>query len=68
MCMISGVLKRGSGDIRIKGRSVLDVSPNKHPVNMVFQHLALFPMMNLADNIGCGLRRIHLDGHLRLHR
>jgi spermidine/putrescine transport system ATP-binding protein len=36
---------------------VLDVAPNKRPVNMVFQHLALFPMMNIADNIGYGLRR-----------
>jgi spermidine/putrescine transport system ATP-binding protein len=68
MCMIAGVLKRISGDICIKGRSVLDVPPNKRPVNLVFQHLALFPMMSLADNIGYGLRRIHLDGHLRLHR
>jgi len=33
------------------------VEPNKRPVNMVFQHLALFPMMNVADNIAFGLRR-----------
>jgi spermidine/putrescine transport system ATP-binding protein len=57
MRMIAGFLEPTSGDIRIKGRSVLDVPPNKRPVNMVFQHLALFPMMNIADNIGYGLRR-----------
>ena len=57
MRMIAGFLELSSGDIRIKGRSVLDVPPNKRPVNMVFQHLALFPMMNIADNIGYGLRR-----------
>ena len=57
MRMIAGFLEPSSGDIRIKGRSVLDVPPNKRPVNMVFQHLALFPMMNIADNIGYGLRR-----------
>ncbi|MET1411781.1 ABC transporter ATP-binding protein [Roseibium sp. HPY-6] len=57
MRMIAGFLEPTSGDILIKGRSVLDVPPNKRPVNMVFQHLALFPMMNIADNIGYGLRR-----------
>ena len=57
MRMIAGFLDPTSGDIRIKGGSVLDVPPNRRPVNMVFQHLALFPMMTIADNIGYGLRR-----------
>jgi spermidine/putrescine transport system ATP-binding protein len=60
MRMIAGFLAPTSGDILIKGKSVLDVAPNKRPVNMVFQHLALFPMMNVADNIGYGLRRAGL--------
>lgn len=57
MRMIAGFLDPTSGDITIKGKSVLNVPPNKRPVNMVFQHLALFPMMNIAENIGYGLRR-----------
>ncbi|MBR9651301.1 ABC transporter ATP-binding protein [Thalassovita aquimarina] len=57
MRMVAGFIDPTSGDIRIKGRSVLDTPPNKRPVNMVFQHLALFPMMNIAENIGYGLRR-----------
>ncbi|WP_027262460.1 ABC transporter ATP-binding protein [Sedimentitalea nanhaiensis] len=57
MRMVAGFLEPTSGDIRIKGKSMLNVPPNKRPVNMVFQHLALFPMMNIADNIGYGLRR-----------
>ncbi|SFC23947.1 ABC transporter ATP-binding protein [Tropicimonas isoalkanivorans] len=57
MRMIAGFLEPTSGDILIRGKSVLDTPPNKRPVNMVFQHLALFPMMNIADNIGYGLRR-----------
>lgn len=57
MRMIAGFLEPSSGDIAIRGRSVLDVPPNKRPVNMVFQHLALFPMMNIEANIGYGLRR-----------
>ena len=57
MRMVAGFLEPTSGDIRIRGASVLDTPPNKRPVNMVFQHLALFPMMNIAENIGYGLRR-----------
>ena len=57
MRMIAGFLEPTSGDILIRGRSVLDTPPNKRPVNMVFQHLALFPMMNIEGNIGYGLRR-----------
>jgi len=57
MRMIAGFLEPTAGDIMIKGNSVLGVPPNKRAVNMVFQHLALFPMMNVADNIGYGLRR-----------
>lgn len=61
MRMIAGFLEPTSGDIQIKGKSVLKVPPNKRPVNMVFQHLALFPMMNISSNIGYGLRRAGLQ-------
>lgn len=60
MRMIAGFLEPSGGNILIKGHSMLNVPPNKRPVNMVFQHLALFPMMNVADNIGYGLRRAGL--------
>lgn len=56
MRMIAGFEAPSSGDIRIKGRSVLSVPPNRRNVKMVFQHLALFPMMNVHDNIAYGLR------------
>ena len=56
MRMIAGFEDPSSGDIRIKGRSVVDVPPNKRNVKMVFQHLALFPMMNVYENIAYGLR------------
>ena len=55
--MLAGFLEPGGGAIDIKGRSMLGVPPNKRPVNMVFQHLALFPMMNVYENIAYGLRR-----------
>jgi spermidine/putrescine transport system ATP-binding protein len=55
--MIAGFGEPTSGDILIKGSSVVRTAPNKRPVNMVFQHLALFPMMTVAENIAYGLRR-----------
>jgi spermidine/putrescine transport system ATP-binding protein len=55
--MIAGFQAPDSGDIVIGGRPMNDVPPNKRPVNMVFQHLALFPMMSVGDNVGYGLVR-----------
>lgn len=54
--MIAGFEQPDSGEIRIKGKSVLNTAPNKRNVKMVFQHLALFPMMNVFENIAYGLR------------
>jgi len=56
MRMICGFEEPTSGDIRIKGNSVVSLAPNRRSVKMVFQHLALFPMMNVGENIAYGLR------------
>ncbi|MDW3204258.1 MAG: ABC transporter ATP-binding protein [Alphaproteobacteria bacterium] len=56
MRMIAGFETPSAGDIRIKGRSVVSLAPNRRNVKMVFQHLALFPMMNVYENIAYGLR------------
>jgi len=55
--MVAGFIEPDAGDIVIKGVSMRGVPPNKRPVNMVFQHLALFPMMNVGENIAYGLER-----------
>jgi spermidine/putrescine transport system ATP-binding protein len=55
--MIAGFQSPDSGDIEIGGKSMNGVLPNRRPVNMVFQHLALFPMMSVGDNVGYGLAR-----------
>ena len=55
--MIAGFEEPTSGSIVIGGRSMLGVPPNRRPVNLVFQHLALFPMMDVAENIAFGLKR-----------
>lgn len=55
--MIAGFLQPTTGSVEIGGKNMLGVEPNKRPVNLVFQNLALFPMMNVYDNIAFGLRR-----------
>lgn len=55
--MIAGFQAPSGGDLLIKGKSMLDVPPNRRPVSMVFQHLALFPMMSIGANVGFGLRQ-----------
>lgn len=54
--MISGFEKPTSGEIYIKGELMTDVPPFKRPTNLVFQHLALFPHLNVYDNISYGLK------------
>ncbi|MGS5089317.1 ABC transporter ATP-binding protein [Hydrogenophaga sp. A37] len=60
--MIAGFIAPDAGDLRIKGVSMNGVPPNRRPVNMVFQHLALFPMMNVGENIAYGLERRGVKG------
>ncbi len=55
--MIAGFQQPDSGEIRIGGASMNGVPPNRRPVNMVFQHLALFPMMSVGENVAYGLTR-----------
>jgi spermidine/putrescine transport system ATP-binding protein len=55
--MIAGFIQPDRGEIAIGGRNMARVAPNRRPVNMVFQHLALFPMMSVAQNVAFGLAR-----------
>ena len=55
--MIAGFIQPDAGEVRIGSKSMNGVPPNRRPVNMVFQHLALFPMMNVGDNVAYGLTR-----------
>jgi spermidine/putrescine transport system ATP-binding protein len=55
--MIAGFLEPTKGRIDIRGKDMAGVVPNRRPVNLIFQHLALFPMMNVAQNISFGLER-----------
>ena len=52
---ISGFLEPTDGKVRIGGRDMAGIGPNKRPTALIFQNLALFPLMSVADNIGFGL-------------
>ncbi|MFW5489745.1 MAG: spermidine/putrescine ABC transporter ATP-binding protein PotA [Desulfovibrio sp.] len=55
--LIAGFEAPTSGEIYLNGRNVTDLPPNKREVNTVFQSYALFPHMNVYDNVAFGLRR-----------
>ncbi|HET6158575.1 MAG TPA: ABC transporter ATP-binding protein [Dongiaceae bacterium] len=55
--LIAGFEQPDQGEVAIGGRSMVGVPAYRRPVNMVFQHYALFPHMNVADNVGYGLRQ-----------
>ena len=54
--MVAGLERPSSGSILIAGHDVSTVSPEARDIGMVFQSLALFPHMTVADNIAFGLR------------
>lgn len=56
MRMIAGLLAPTSGDILFAGRSVLTIPPERRGAVMVFQKHLLFPHMNVAENVGFGLK------------
>ena len=55
--MMAGFYESTSGRIEIRGENMIGVEPNKRPINLIFQHLALFPMMDVKENIAFGLKR-----------
>jgi spermidine/putrescine transport system ATP-binding protein len=55
--MIGGFEEPTRGTIYLKGRDVTDLPPYKRDVNTVFQSYALFPHLNVYENIAFGLRR-----------
>jgi spermidine/putrescine transport system ATP-binding protein len=54
--MIGGFVKPSTGVIEIDGADVTSLAPEHRPTNMVFQGYGLFPHMNVAQNIGYGLK------------
>jgi ABC-type Fe3+/spermidine/putrescine transport system ATPase subunit len=66
--MIGGLERPDSGTIRIDGRDVVDVPPWRRNLGMVFQNYAIFPHMNVAENVGYALRTRGIGAAQRARR
>src|SRR3954469_6288080 len=53
--MISGFMEPSEGAIRIGGHDMRGIGPNRRPTALIFQNLALFPLMTVAEHIGLGV-------------
>ena len=54
--LIAGFLEPNAGQVLLKGQDITGVPPYKRPVNTVFQKYALFPHLNVFENVAFGLR------------
>jgi putrescine transport system ATP-binding protein len=59
--MLAGFETPDAGRILLNGEDIAPVLPHQRPVNMMFQNYALFPHLNVRDNIGFGLKRAGLS-------
>ena len=54
--MIAGLQEPTDGHVVVGGKDVTGVPPHRRPVNTVFQDYALFPHLDVSENVGFGLR------------
>jgi ABC-type Fe3+/spermidine/putrescine transport system ATPase subunit len=66
--IIGGFVEPSGGVVRIAGVDVTKRPPNRRPVNTVFQSYALFPHLNVIENVGFGLRMARVGKRERLTR
>ncbi len=59
--LIAGLEELDGGSIILNGEDITEKEPNERAVNTVFQNYALFPHMNVAENIGYGLKLKKMD-------
>ncbi|MDG1990127.1 MAG: ABC transporter ATP-binding protein [Dehalococcoidia bacterium] len=59
--LISGLSKPQSGEILLDGQSIINQESHTRSIGMIFQHHALFPHLNVYDNIAFGLKMQQLD-------
>ncbi|MFJ9635912.1 ABC transporter ATP-binding protein [Streptomyces sp. NPDC101178] len=55
--MIAGLEEATTGTVYLGGKDITDLPPYKRPVNTVFQSYALFPHLDITENVAFGLRR-----------
>jgi putrescine transport system ATP-binding protein len=61
--MLAGFETPDEGKILLNGRDIAAVLPHRRPVNMMFQNYALFPHLDVRDNIAFGLKRANMPRH-----
>src|SRR6185436_795924 len=66
--VIAGFESPSNGRVLLEGRDITALRPFDRPVNTVFQDYALFPHMNVAENVGFGLSLRRLSGAERKQR
>ena len=66
--LISGFLEPSEGEVRIGGAPMAGIGPNRRPTALIFQNLALFPLMSVADNVAFGLEARGMGRRERLRR
>lgn len=58
--MIAGFENPTNGSIMLNGKDITSIPPHKRPINTVFQKYALFPHLNVFNNIAFGLKLVEL--------
>ncbi len=66
--LIAGLDRPDAGDVLLDGASILDRPPHRRGVGLLFQELALFPHLNVPDNVAFGLRMARWPGERRDRR
>ncbi len=59
--LIAGFLEPDEGTILLEGRDISELPPHKRPLNTVFQRYALFPHLDVYDNVAFGLKLAHVN-------
>ena len=66
--IVAGLERADAGTVHLGGRDVTDVPAHRRGVGVVFQDQALFPHLDVAGNVGFGLRMAGVDGRARQRR
>ena len=66
--MIIGFNSIEAGEIRVDGKRINDIPTNKRNMGMVFQNYAVFPHMNVRDNVAYGLKNRHVGRNERYQK
>jgi spermidine/putrescine transport system ATP-binding protein len=66
--MVSGFIRPSQGTVTIGGQDMRDTRPNQRPTALIFQNLALFPLMPVWENIAFGLEVRGVDKKIRRER